>query len=89
MIERQAKAAIDIGLNSVLPVAKGGHFLACSQCAQLRWRAVIVGTADEENLLSQLPAKSSVDVSRQEGTYQIAEMLNSVDIGNGAGDQDF
>ena len=89
MIERQPKATIDIGLNGMLPVAEDGHLLARGQRAEFCRRTMIVGSAYEEHFVSKLSAEASVDVGRQEGADQIAEMLDTIDIGNGAGDQDF
>ena len=89
MVERQTKATIDIGLNGMLPIAEGGHVLARGQRAEFCRCAMIVGSAYEEHLVSKLSAEPSVDVGRQERPDQIAEMLDTIDIGNGAGDQDF
>jgi hypothetical protein len=38
MIERQAKTTVDIGLNGMLAIAEGGHFLVRGERAKL-WPA--------------------------------------------------
>jgi hypothetical protein len=48
---------------------------------------VLVGGADEQDLVADLPAISSVDVGRQKRPGQIPEMLNSVDVRQRARDE--
>jgi hypothetical protein len=87
MIERQAKATIDIGLQRVLarailgdryPRRLGGEFTGC---------AVFVGPAEKQDLVPGLPAKARMDVRRQERSGKVAEMLYAVDVRQCAGDQ--
>src|SRR5271169_638518 len=51
--------------------------------------AVLVGPTDEEHFIAELPAEPRMDISRQQRAGKIAEMLDVVHIGNGAGDEKF
>ena len=88
MIERQAEAAVDVGLHGVLARAIVGDRQACGLCRELGRRAVLVGAAEEQHLVAGLPAKAGMDVGGQQRAGEIAEMLDAVDVGQGAGDQE-
>ena len=88
MVERQAEAAIDVGLYRMLAGAVVGDRHAGGVRRQLDRRAVLVGAAQEQDLVAGLPAKAGVDVGRQQGSGEIAEMLYAVDVGQRAGDQE-
>ena len=47
---------------------------------QLSRRAVLIRRANEQNLVSAGPMKTSVSIGRKHGAYKIAEMLYTVDI---------
>ncbi len=66
VIEGQAEAAVDVGLNGVLGIAEGPDVLAGLDGAELGGCAVLVGRADEEHVVADLPAEAGVDIGRQE-----------------------
>src|SRR5262249_28311670 len=88
VVEREAEAAIDVGLDRVLIVAVGADVLSGRERAELGRRAVLVGAADEQHLVAELAAEARVHVGRQQRADEIAEMFDAVDVRNGAGDQD-
>ena len=65
--------------NTVHPGFEGGQF---------RRRAVLVGGADEQRLVPTRLLEPCEGVGRQHGTDQRAQMLDPIDIGKRAGDQD-
>ena len=88
MIERQAEATIDVGLHRMLARAVVGDRHAGRLGRELDRRAVLVGAAEEQDLVAGLPAKAGVDVGRQQRAGEVAEMLYAVDVGQRAGDQE-
>ena len=88
MVERQAEAAIDVGLHRVLARAVVGDRQAGRLRRQLGRRAVLVGAAEEQHLVAGLPAEAGMDVGGQQRARKVAEMLDAVDVGQGAGDQE-
>jgi hypothetical protein len=88
VVEREAEAAIDVGLDRVLRVAVRADVLPGAKRAELRRGAVLVGAADEQHVVAELAAEPRMDVGRQQRADQIAEMLDAVDVRNRAGDQD-
>jgi hypothetical protein len=54
---------------------------------KLRRRTVLIGSADEQHVVAGLTPVAGMNVGRQERTGQVAEVLDSVDIGKRAGDQ--
>jgi hypothetical protein len=87
VIEREAKATIDVGLDRVLARAiLGDRQPRCPSC-ELGGCAVFVRTAEKQHLVPGLPAKTRMDVGRQERSDEVAEMFYAVDVGKCAGDQ--
>ena len=74
-----ARAAARSSSATGTPAACGG---------QLGRRAVLVGGAEEQDVVAGLPAEAGVDVGRQHGAGQVAEVLDAVDVGQRAGDQE-
>ncbi|MHC2424351.1 hypothetical protein ACVIST_001096 [Bradyrhizobium elkanii] len=89
MIEGEAEAPVDVGLDGVLRGAERADILSGLDGAELGRRAVLVGGADEEHVVTDLAAEAGVDVGGQQRADQIAEMLDAVHIGKGAGDENF
>ena len=89
MVERQAEAPVDVGLHRMLARAVLGDRQAGRLRRQLGRRAVLVGAAEEQHLVAGLPAEAGVDVGGQQRAREVAEMLDAVDVGQGAGDQEF
>src|SRR4030095_3714974 len=48
----------------------------------------LMRAAQEQSVVAGLPAKTCVDVARQKGAGEIAEMLYTVDVRQRAGDQE-
>ncbi len=67
--------------------AIGGHVLAGGMGGQFGGRSMFVGGADIKRLPAPGPLEARIDVGRQHGADQIAEMLDAVDIGQCAGDE--
>ncbi len=86
MIEREAEAAINIGLDRMLRVAIGADVLPGLDRAELGRRAVLVGAADEQHLVAELPAETCMHVGRQQRAREVAEMFYAVDVGKRTGD---
>jgi hypothetical protein len=89
MIEGNAEAPIDVRLDRVLAGAIGRDVETCPGSGDLGRRAVLVRAAEKQRLAADLAMEAGMDVGRQERAGQIAEMLDAVDVGQGAGDQDF
>ena len=87
VIERQAEAAIDVRLDRMLRIAVVPHVLAGLDRAELRRSAVLVGAADEQYLVAELAAETRVHIRGQKRADEIAEVLDAVDVGQRAGDQ--
>ena len=80
MVERQAEASIDVGLDCVLGIAIGAHLLPGLDGAELRRRAVLVGAADEQHLVADLAAEARVHVRRKQRADEVAEVLDAIDV---------
>jgi len=71
------------GKTTVMKILAGLHG------SELGRRSVLVGGADEEDVVADLPPEAGMDVGRQQRAHEIAEMLDAVHIGKGAGDENF
>jgi hypothetical protein len=89
VIERQAEAAIDVGLHGMLARAIRRDRQALGLGGELGRCAVLVGAAQEQHLVSGLAPETGVDVGGQQRAREIAEMLYAVDVRKRAGDQEF
>lgn len=87
MVEGQGEAPVDRRLHGVLPLAIGGDVQPGLGGGQLGRGAVLVGGAEEQHLVADLAAEAGVDVGRQQRPGEVAEMLDAVDVGQRAGDQ--
>ena len=87
VIERQAEAAIDVGLDRMLRIAVVPHVLAGLDRTELRRCTVLVGAADEQYLVAELAAETRMHIRGQKRADEIAEVLDAVDVGQRAGDQ--
>ena len=58
-------------------------FLRC----ELGRRAVLVGCADVQHLVAAQPQVAGIHVGREHGADEVAEMLNPVDVWEGARNQ--
>src|SRR3981189_2190287 len=87
MIERQIEASIDVRLDRVLRIAVAPHVFAGLDRAELRRRAVLVGAANEQYFVAELAAETPMHIRGQERADEIAEVLDAVDVRQGAGDQ--
>src|SRR5258708_6568507 len=87
VIEREAEATIDVGLDGVLTQAILGDRQSRRLGRELGGRAVFVRTAEKQHLVPGLPAKTRMDVGRQERPGEVTEMFYAVDVGKCAGDQ--
>jgi hypothetical protein len=81
MIERDAEAAIDVGLDRVLGGTVVGHIEAGLCRRQFGRRAVLVRAAQEQRLVAELAVVAGVDVGGQDRAREVAEMLDAVDVG--------
>ena len=80
MIERQAEPPIDVGLDRVLLIAEGADILPGLDGAEFGRRAVFVGGANERHIVADLSSETRVDIRRQQGAGEIAEMFDAVHI---------
>ena len=87
VVEGQIEASIDVGLDLMLLTAELRHLESCRQRRQLGRRSVLISGTDVEDLVPSLTLESRIDVRRQHGSDKVAEMLDAVDIGKGAGYQ--
>jgi hypothetical protein len=87
MIERQPEAVARGLLDQVLLVAIGAHILSRFRRCQLRRRAVLIGRAQEQDLMALQAPEARMDVRRQHRAREIAEMLDAVDVGERGGDE--
>lgn len=88
IIETQRETLARRHLDVVLFVAIGLDIDARGGCGQLGRRAVFVGGADIEHIMSAKALEASINIRRQHGSSQIAEVFHTVDVRQGAGDQD-
>ncbi len=84
----QAEFAAEPVLNGVVLLAVGEHVEARVGGGQLGRRAVLVGGADVEHIVTLGPLEARIDVRRQHRTRQIAQVLDAVDVRQGRCDQD-
>src|SRR5262249_2110405 len=87
MVEGEAESLVDVRLYGVLLVAISTRILAGSRRADLGRRAVFVRAADEKDLGARLAAEACVHICRQQRADEVAEVLDAVDVRNGAGDE--
>lgn len=87
VIEGQAEAFAQGGLDIVLLTAKFFYLRTGFERGQLGGRAVFVGGADEQDFVAGLTQKTGVYVGRQHGAYEVSKMLDAVDVGQRACDQ--
>jgi hypothetical protein len=87
MVERQAETPREVGLDLVLFCAIVGDAQTCRVGGQLGRRAVLVGRADEEDLMTAKTHVARVHVGGQHRPDQVAEVLDPVDVRQGARDQ--
>ena len=82
MIERQMKVFVETLLRGMPVVAIFLDRFPFLQGRELGGRAVLVGCADEQHILSTetLALKSRVDVSWKHRACEVPEMLHSVDV---------
>ena len=78
MVEGQPEPTIDVSLNRVLPVAEGMYVQLGLDRAQFGWRSVFIRAADKQHLVASLSSKPRLHVSRQQGTDEVAEVLDAV-----------
>src|ERR1700730_10063184 len=71
----------------MLLVAVCAHIRAGRSRAELGRCAVLVGTTDVQDLSVCLTAEPCMHIGGQERAEKIAEMLDAIDVGNGAGDE--
>ena len=50
---------------------------------------MLIGAADEEDLIAELAAKPGMDIRGKQRTHKVAEVLYAIHIRNGARDQKF
>src|SRR5215475_15781706 len=65
-----------------------GDRQALRRGGELGGRAVLVGAAEEQDLVAGLPPEAGVYVGGQQRARKIAEVLYAVDVRKGAGDQE-
>ena len=87
MVKRQAKPVGDILLHPPHLLAKFRHRQPRLGRCQFRRGAVLVGGADEQDLVAAGPAEPGIGVRRQLRADQVAQMLDAVDVGQGRGDE--
>src|SRR5215471_15175722 len=71
----------------MLLVAICAHILAGRSGTELGRGPVLVGAANKQDRGARLTAEPCMHIGGQQRADQIAEMLNAVDVGNGAGDE--
>ncbi len=87
MVERQAETPREVGLDLVLFGAVVGDAEAGGIGGELGRRAVLVGRADEEDVVSAQAHVARVHVCGQHGADEVAKVLDPVDVRQGARDQ--
>jgi hypothetical protein len=71
----------------MLPVTKFANRQPRIVGSQFSRSAVLVGPTNEKHFIAELPAESRMDISRQQRADKIAQMLDAVHVGNGAGNE--
>ena len=87
-VPRKAKAAADRVLRPVLRLAIAEHIQPRRRRRQLRGRAMLIGGADIQHLPPPGALEAGVNIRRQHGAGQIAQVLDPIDVRQGRGDQD-
>ena len=87
MVEGQAEALGNLGLNAVHFGAVFGHRLARLGRRQFGRGAVLIGRTDEHHLIADGPVEPREQVGRQLAAHKVAQMLDAVDIRNSRGDK--
>ncbi|MGF6305889.1 hypothetical protein ABIB82_000691 [Bradyrhizobium sp. i1.8.4] len=73
----------------MLRIAERPDILSRLDGAELGGCAVLVGGADEEHVVTGLPAEAGMDVGGQQRADEVAEMLDAVHVRQRAGDENF
>ena len=87
-VPRQAERAAEVVLGAVPFLAIGQDVLPRRRRRQLRRGAVLVRGADIEGLVPPGPLEARIDIRRQHGARQVAQVLDAVDVGQSRGDED-
>ena len=87
MVEGESEAAGEVGLNLVHLGAVVRDGLAGLGGGKLGRGAVFVGGAEKEHLVPAAPQVAGIEVGGKLGAYEIAEVLDPVDVGDGGGDE--
>ena len=87
VVERQAETPREVGLDLVLLGAVVGDAETGRVGGELGRRAVLVGGADEEDVVSAKAHVARVHVGGQHRTDEVAEVLDPVDVRQGARDE--
>ena len=87
VVETHPESGVDARLHLELFIAEGGDILLTLCGSDLRGGAVLVGATDVEHLLAMLTQESGVDVGREHGAHEVAEVLHTVDVGEAGGDE--
>ena len=87
VVERQPEAGSEVALDLVVDPAELGDVEAGGTGGELGGRAVLVGCADEQDVLALEPEVPGVRVRGQHRSHEVAEVLHTVDVGQRRGDQ--
>ena len=88
MIEAEAEAVRDLFLDGVHRLAVLGHGLTGLRGGKLGRGAMLVGGADEHDLVTACAHVAGVEIGGKLAAHQIAQMLDPVNVRNGGGDED-
>ena len=88
MVERDAEPAIDLGLRRMLAGAVFGDRQSGLQRGQLGRRAVFIGAADEQHVAPLQALEPGIDVGRQDGAGEVADVLDAVHVRQRRCDED-
>ena len=88
MVEGEAEAVDQVLLHLPEPGAVVGDRLARLGGGELGRGAVLVGGADQQDLVAAGAQVAGVDVGGELAADQVAEVLDPVDVGERGGDQD-
>jgi hypothetical protein len=80
MIERQVQAAVDVGLDEMLPLAVFSDLETGLSCSKFSRGTMLVRGANKEDVVADLAAIAGVNVGWQLRACQVAEMLDAVDV---------
>jgi len=87
MIPGQIELCANFLLEFMLLRAIGADILLRFECGKLRRRTVLVGRAYQKRVSRERPVESREDIGGKHRAYQIAQMLDPVDVGKRARDQ--